>query len=201
MSRILKIDMASSLGWVALGDDLKTIRLGPLKSHLAIDLIEELLQAHQVIPKQLEAVAVGIGPGSYTGLRVAASWAQGLALGCGVPLLTFCSLTAFASESEGRFLVAFDARGGGAFTREGRKVGSAVHWEGEPMRCSLDQLQEKASATGCLISPDLSLQSRLSLPPEVVCLDVVPMPKIIQIQGIKQRHVGSLDLLYLGSSV
>lgn len=60
----------------------------------------------------LDLVAVGTGPGSYTGIRVGAALAKALAYGWGVPLLGFCSLKAFAA---GTCAVLVDARMGGFY--------------------------------------------------------------------------------------
>jgi len=49
--------------------------------------IEELMREAQVAYTQLEAIAVGSGPGSYTGLRIGVSAAKGLAFGLQVPLI------------------------------------------------------------------------------------------------------------------
>jgi tRNA threonylcarbamoyladenosine biosynthesis protein TsaB len=59
------------------------------KSH-AVQLtlfIEELLSEAEIRPEDLEAVAISKGPGSYTGLRIGASVAKGLAYGASLPLI------------------------------------------------------------------------------------------------------------------
>jgi len=51
-------------------------------------------------PHDLTAVAVGLGPGSFTGLRVGVSYGVGLAMGLGIPLLGLGSLELQAARSE-----------------------------------------------------------------------------------------------------
>lgn len=57
-------------------------------------------------------VAVGTGPGSYTGLRIGASLALGLARGWGVPVVGVGTLEAIASRADGPVAVSLDARRG-----------------------------------------------------------------------------------------
>ncbi len=57
---------------------------------------EELLQANGVEPRDLAAVAVARGPGSYTGLRIGASFAKGLCYSLGIPLIAVDSLESLA---------------------------------------------------------------------------------------------------------
>ena len=76
-------------------------------------MIAELLDASG--SPAVEAIAVGVGPGPYTGLRVGIATAQGLALGWGVPAVGLCSLDAIAAEAvaagvAGAFVAASDAR-------------------------------------------------------------------------------------------
>lgn len=59
--------------------------------------IDELLKANDYEPKDLDAVAVGKGPGSYTGLRIGASTAKGICYALGIPLIGVGSLEALAN--------------------------------------------------------------------------------------------------------
>ena len=56
--------------------------------------VDELLRETGVAPDELDAVAVGMGPGSYTGLRIGVSFAKGLCYGLQIPLLAVGSLDA-----------------------------------------------------------------------------------------------------------
>lgn len=58
--------------------------------------VDELLRETGVAPDELDAVAVGKGPGSYTGLRIGVSFAKGLCYGIRKPLLAVGSLDALA---------------------------------------------------------------------------------------------------------
>ena len=66
-------------------------------------MIEDLLARLKKTGKQVEAVAVSEGPGSYTGLRIGASVAKGLAYGLNVPLMAVPTLRIMAEAVRGEF--------------------------------------------------------------------------------------------------
>ncbi|MDR1666645.1 MAG: tRNA (adenosine(37)-N6)-threonylcarbamoyltransferase complex dimerization subunit type 1 TsaB [Bacteroidales bacterium] len=68
------------------------------RNHAAmlVPLIDRVLKGAHVGVSQLAAVAVGIGPGSYTGLRIGMSTAKGLCYGAGIPLIAVPTLRAMA---------------------------------------------------------------------------------------------------------
>ena len=56
--------------------------------------VDEILRENRIAPEELDAVAVGKGPGSYTGLRIGVSFAKGLCYGLRKPLVAVGSLDA-----------------------------------------------------------------------------------------------------------
>jgi tRNA threonylcarbamoyladenosine biosynthesis protein TsaB len=60
--------------------------------------VQELLQETNLLPAQLQAVAVSAGPGSYTGLRIATSLAKGLCIPFSTPLISLSSLLVLAEK-------------------------------------------------------------------------------------------------------
>jgi tRNA threonylcarbamoyladenosine biosynthesis protein TsaB len=80
-------------------------------SELALPMLEELLQRAGLGAAQLDAVAFGAGPGSFTGLRVACGIAQGLAFARDLPVLGVSAFEAIAEESAApRVVACIDAR-------------------------------------------------------------------------------------------
>jgi tRNA threonylcarbamoyladenosine biosynthesis protein TsaB len=86
-------------------------RAGNRHSELALPMLQGVLERFQVAPEELDAVAFGAGPGSFTGLRIACGLAQGLAFPRGIPVLGVSSLEALAEESGApRVVACIDAR-------------------------------------------------------------------------------------------
>ncbi|HLY52703.1 MAG TPA: tRNA (adenosine(37)-N6)-threonylcarbamoyltransferase complex dimerization subunit type 1 TsaB [Steroidobacteraceae bacterium] len=118
--RILALDTATeSCSAAALLDGRLIARERLLErghAECILTMIDEVLDEAAVGLTALTAVAFGRGPGSFTGVRLAASIAQGLAYGAGVPVVAVSDLAAVAQrvlrEDEGalRVLVCNDAR-------------------------------------------------------------------------------------------
>ena len=107
MALILNIDTALDTASVCLAKDNTILQQSineNQKDHAGWlhAAIAELLQNAGYIPKDLEAVAVSIGPGSYTGLRVGLASAKGLCYALNIPLIAISTLKliAFAVQKE-----------------------------------------------------------------------------------------------------
>ena len=65
-------------------------------------MVQALLSQAEIAPRMVDRVAVTLGPGSFTGLRVGIAFAKGFALGLGRPLVGVGTLQALAGERAGR---------------------------------------------------------------------------------------------------
>jgi tRNA threonylcarbamoyladenosine biosynthesis protein TsaB len=101
MALILHVETASPVCSVALSRDrliLGSKESSEEKSHatrLTI-MIRELLDEQGLLADNLDAISLSMGPGSYTGLRIGASVAKGLAYGLGKPVIGIPTLKALA---------------------------------------------------------------------------------------------------------
>jgi tRNA threonylcarbamoyladenosine biosynthesis protein TsaB len=66
-------------------------------------LIEQVLKNAQLTPRDLAAVSVSSGPGSYTGLRIGVSTAKGLCYALGIPMIAIDSLSAMAALAREKY--------------------------------------------------------------------------------------------------
>lgn len=103
---ILHIETATDICSVALshGDqELAIAESGPERSHATLlnSYIRECLKQSGKDMKQVDAVAVSKGPGSYTGLRIGVSTAKGIAYALGIPLLSSGTLENMAFGAPG----------------------------------------------------------------------------------------------------
>ena len=71
------------------------------QASLTAPLVKEVLDEAGLSARELDAVCVSSGPGSYTGLRVGVSTAKGVAFGAGIPLLSVGTLDILVSGVSG----------------------------------------------------------------------------------------------------
>ncbi len=102
MGLILNLETASPVCSVALSRDGKLLgsrQSTEDKSHATrmTIFISELLEEQHIEANDLDAISLGMGPGSYTGLRIGASVAKGLAYASGKPVIGIPTLKALAN--------------------------------------------------------------------------------------------------------
>ena len=105
MSLILCIETGTDICSVGLARDGELISLresdqGRDHARQVGVFVDELLSQTGIAPEELDAVAVGKGPGSYTGLRIGVSFAKGLCYGLRIPLVAIGSLDALTEVAK-----------------------------------------------------------------------------------------------------
>jgi len=132
--KVLGIDTSTPRISVALVDDStllgqREVMVERNRTGL-MPLVDELFSALGIHPQALDAVAVGAGPGSFTGLRIGMATAKGIAFASGRPLWAVSSLAALAHaelmrDLAGLVVAVLDARKGevyaGAYRRDGER--------------------------------------------------------------------------------
>ena len=101
--KLLAIETATESCSAALLDDQEIIfvsELAPRRhNELILSMCEQVLAKAETSLSQLDAMAFGRGPGSFTGVRLAASVTQGIALGQDLPVVPVSSLAALAQAA------------------------------------------------------------------------------------------------------
>jgi tRNA threonylcarbamoyladenosine biosynthesis protein TsaB len=117
--KLLAIDTSSTACSLALyfDDQIKMLHEhAPMRqTHLALSMLDTLLSSANIDIHQLDAIAFGCGPGSFTGIRIATGIAQGLGYALQIPLIPISSLAATAQAAYDdlgweKCIVAIDAR-------------------------------------------------------------------------------------------
>ena len=102
MSLILAIDTSTHACSCALNSNgliSESFEIIPRQhAQRLLPMISTLLEQHELVFENLDAVAYGQGPGSFTGLRIAAGVAQGIALGANLPVIPVSSLASIALQ-------------------------------------------------------------------------------------------------------
>ncbi len=125
MTRILAIDTSTAWCSVALslGDQAPILRHEQVSagaSQVLLPWVKALLDEAGIGLKELDAIAIGIGPGAFTGVRLGVAAVQGLAISCDLPIVPVASVDAIAAQliktqafeqvKPSHFVIAIDAR-------------------------------------------------------------------------------------------
>lgn len=101
---------------------------GQTHSQIILPQIQALLDKANLQLSELQGIAFGAGPGSFTGVRIAAGVAQGLGFGGNLPVMGVCTLLALAEETGANHVIAcLDARMGEVYHAAYKKV--AGEWQ------------------------------------------------------------------------
>ncbi|WP_145495681.1 tRNA (adenosine(37)-N6)-threonylcarbamoyltransferase complex dimerization subunit type 1 TsaB [Yersinia bercovieri] len=153
-TRILAIDTATEACSVALwnnGEVQALFELCPREhTQRILPLVQQVLAESGLSLGQLDALAFGRGPGSFTGVRIGIGIGQGLALGADLPMIGVSTLQtmaqgAFRLTAASRVLAAIDARMGEVYWGEFER-NAAGDWLGEATEAVMTPEQTLARA-------------------------------------------------------
>ncbi len=167
--KILALEFSSSQRSVAVvhgGADAGRLCLGEAietggRATNALGLVEEALRQAQLDREQIECLAVGLGPGSYTGIRLAIALAQGWQLARPVKLLGISSAECLAAQAQvegvlGRVGIVIDAQRDELYLA-GYDLGPQGRHEVEPLHLApVAKVQTRQQAGVVLIGPEVS---------------------------------------------
>ena len=188
-TRVLGIETSTghlSLGWLEVSAGIVTqsashsAPVGRAHSELILAQLETFMAAQGATAA--DVIAVGVGPGSYTGVRVGVSLALGLARGWHAHAVGVPSLEAIAGQSEGVVAVTLDARKGMVYSAAYRVQGGAILE-------TLVMVDKREAAAFAALVPDDATWLRDAAP------DSVALARL----GLAARRRGqtSLDISYL----
>jgi tRNA threonylcarbamoyladenosine biosynthesis protein TsaB len=172
--RILGIDTATTIASVALVENGELLAeeiyprpnaISPSASHpkknhaeIVIPLIESVLAQACVVLNDIGGVAVSIGPGSFTGVRIGLSTVKGLMYGWNLPVVGISTLQAYASGitcSEDLICALLDARKKEVYMAIFRRFGAKVERLTEdlvmPVALAIENIAEHAQNRSCLL--------------------------------------------------
>ena len=139
--KILALETSSESCSVALvvdGDiDVRDTLAGQRHSELLLPMIDALLAARNLRLQDLDGIAYGEGPGSFTGLRIACGVVQGLAFGADLPVVGVGTLLAMALATDAEHVVCcVDARVREVYHAAYEKRDGAYHTVHAPSVCA-----------------------------------------------------------------
>lgn len=209
--KFLIIDTCTERGVIAYGNQEeilfeKALPFGISQSKFLMPDLSQSLQPFGYPPK-INAIGVGVGPGSYTGIRVGVAVAQSLAYCWKVPLIGFSSLISFIpSSSIQSFAAILDARIGGVYLQKGRLCSTNKIEHDLPKVLSVEEAIKNLENVTHLVTPHIKpLQSKL-IHPEKNWIWEEKAPSVqILFQNIEDKYTQQqfvippqqLDLLYL----
>jgi tRNA threonylcarbamoyladenosine biosynthesis protein TsaB len=143
----------ASLGVISRGQ-VRAVLARPVQSHCAglPAAVNEALEAAELMLDDLAMIAVAIGPGSFTGLRVGLSYAKGLAMARGLPIVGVSTLDAMALCALGSqprdgatICPIIDARRGEVYAALYRLMGDAIERTSDDVAMPLAELARKVA--------------------------------------------------------
>lgn len=156
--RTLLIETSTERGMIAWVEGsqsiVKQLAFGYNQSKYLLPELELLLKECSIPFHSLDCIGIGVGPGSYTGIRVGVAAAKTLAYALKKPLVAVSSLMAFVpTEPDTKFATIFDAKIGGAYLIKGESRGGIISYISLAEVHQLESLESQLEGIPLLVTP------------------------------------------------
>lgn len=157
--KALLIDTCTEYGTVAIFDNDNILFEGDIppglnNSKYIVPEIARGLESLNLKIETLDYIAVTIGPGSYTGIRVGVAVAKTLAYTQNLPIVALYSLEAFIPDKDGSFAALIDAKIGGVYALFGTLKHGEVSYTSEPKALTLEELGPHLEKLQTVVTPN-----------------------------------------------
>ena len=204
--KILAIETATEACSAALLVDnvvISRFQVAPREhGNLILPMVDELLTEAGLALTELDALAFGRGPGSFTGVRMATGVIQGLAYAAQLPVAAVSTLHALASQADltdeiKTIFVALDARMGEVYWAEYAVVDNKLLLIGNEQVIAPDKITSKSDNKALAIGHGWSVYKDILLQQvngcvEVVCADKLPNAKEVAYLAKRMVEKGQL---------
>lgn len=186
--RILSLETSTETGSCALWHDgavsERLCPAGQAHSETLLPMVRALLADAGINITQLDAIAFGVGPGAFTGLRVACGAAQGLAVAADLPVIPVSSLETLAETIGGnQVLAVLDARMGEIYAGRYRRADAGWSLLGEIGVMPPEQLSLPETSSDWRIGGN-ALKAYPALAERAQAAGLASFPEILPLAGI-----------------
>ncbi|MDD7363175.1 MAG: tRNA (adenosine(37)-N6)-threonylcarbamoyltransferase complex dimerization subunit type 1 TsaB [Peptoniphilus sp.] len=161
--KILAFDTATMETSCAITEDDKVLASSSVNSTVShsetlIGMIESMLKTLGISIRDIDMIGVGVGPGSFTGLRISVVLAKVLAKSLGIPVVGVSTLAALSRQvaEDGIVVPVLDARRHRVYTAFFEKTGDEIVREEKDDAVAVDELIERAPEGAVFIGDGLA---------------------------------------------
>ncbi|MGK5594832.1 MAG: tRNA (adenosine(37)-N6)-threonylcarbamoyltransferase complex dimerization subunit type 1 TsaB [Parachlamydiaceae bacterium] len=207
----LILDTATERGLVALcsGEQVlleRQLPFGLQNSKTLFVELEQIFRETGIAKNELELVICGQGPGSYTGVRVAAAAAKTISFALQIPLVGVPTTMGFIPDAEGPFISLIDAKISGAYMQEGIHQAGHAFFKTAPKVISLEDLTLFLTESITIVTPkkaqlQVKIESFFAAPlnweEKGLCAQTFLLEGMRKFQNHQVSLQQELELLYL----
>ncbi|MHB1115466.1 tRNA (adenosine(37)-N6)-threonylcarbamoyltransferase complex dimerization subunit type 1 TsaB [Sideroxydans sp.] len=201
--KLLAIETSTEYCSVALWQEgvvsARSEKVGQKHSEVLMAMVDGVLQDTGCKIKDMDGIAFGKGPGSFTGVRIACGVTQGLAFGVDVNVVGVCTLQALAEASgKDKVIAALDARMGELYLAAYQKEGDVWRTVIEPCLCKAEDAPEMEGegwfGCGSGFAVSEALQQRYTTRLNGVDAQAVPQADaVVRLAAVEFAHGNAVD--------